>query len=328
VTLKLGGGVDPNNVYWVSNAGMTFTDEAHQLSGNFLGSSITGSTLTIPATNPRINGGRFLGFAGGSVPAGVMTAMTSIKQPLLVPMLQIFNPAGTPGNFGSGQVTLLDQLWLQDVPTGRYTYNAAFVTGNTPSRPDLLATGGTQETAGGLNNFVRFLENWGTNTATGKNTSSTAKIDGSFIQSKRSAYATAPYQAADPAQDTLFFKGTAPTAKPPYLSGDTSAGVGYVYRGGVEQYRVPFFKPPTREWGFDVGLLSQSPDVFSERFSSPSTGNPAEYFREVGRDDSWVKALLCGAEGSGTTYQYAIEPSATAPQQRPQGCPTLATYND
>lgn len=314
VTLALNG-VNPNNVFWVSNAGVTFTGN-NTLAGNFLGA--TSGNLTIPA-GTQILGGRFLGFGGTVAISTTFNAMTA-SEPLLVPMLQIYNPEGISG----GYLGIVDRDWLQRVPVGqRYTYNAAFVTGDTPSRPDVL--GGTAETSGGLNNFVRFLESWGVDEAN----RSTAKIDGSFIQAKRSAYATAPYQAADPAQDTLFFNGTAPNVKPPYLANDPNANVaGYVYRGGAERYRVPFFRPPTREWGFDVGLLSQSPDVFSERFSSPSTGTPAEYFREVGRDDAWVTSLLCAAEGSGTTYQYAIEPSATAPQQRPQSCPTLATYND
>ena len=65
--------------------------------------------------------------------------------------------------------------------------------------------------------------------------------------------------------------------------------------GGTVVGRLPFFIPPLRDWGFDVGLLSQPPDLFTRKFTTPpSTPTPAEYFREVGRDDEWVQTLMCG----------------------------------
>jgi hypothetical protein len=35
--------------------------------------------------------------------------------------------------------------------------------------------------------------------------------------------------------------------------------------------------------------------LFTQRFTTPSTRTqPAEYFREVPRNDEWVKTLMCG----------------------------------
>ena len=45
--------------------------------------------------------------------------------------------------------------------------------------------------------------------------------------------------------------------------------------------------------GFDVGLLSQPPDLFALKFTLPPSEDPDEYFREVGIDDPWIKGLLC-----------------------------------
>ena len=61
--------------------------------------------------------------------------------------------------------------------------------------------------------------------------------------------------------------------------------------------RAPFYTPPIRLWGYDVGLLTQPPDRFAERFAVPIAG-ANEYFREVTPDDPWVEALLCALEPS------------------------------
>ena len=76
--------------------------------------------------------------------------------------------------------------------------------------------------------------------------------------------------------------------------------------------------PPNRFWSYDVALLSQQPDLFAQRFTTPSTKQPSEFYREVGRDDAWVKTLLCAAQngnvggyenapsGYGTNFKYAV----------------------
>ncbi|NEP01973.1 MAG: hypothetical protein F6K58_25620 [Symploca sp. SIO2E9] len=286
-------GVNPNNIFWVSDLDMTI-NSTQSLTGNFLGSG----NLAINAGN--IFGGRFLGFATGTL-GGNITAMTA-AQPQLIPMLQIFNPTGEPANGAVAFDGQLEEQWLQRVEEDEQIYNAAFVAGNSPSRPSGFAEG-VEETGGGLNNFVRFLEAWEKN--------STTKIEGSFIQAKRSAYATGPYQAADWNQDTLFFNGD-PETNPVYSQGTRFDQ--FNYRGGAEEFRVPFFRAPARQYGYDVAILSQSPDLFSERFTQPPAGNPQEFFREVGRDDPWVETLLCAQEKENPN-QFAIPED-----QRPQDC--------
>jgi len=81
-----------------------------------------------------------------------------------VPVLQI-SPTGTPGI-----PILLARMEKLQVATTT-TANAAFITGDSPSRPN------PSESGGGLHNFVRFIENW---------SGQIARISGSFIQYRRS----------------------------------------------------------------------------------------------------------------------------------------------
>jgi hypothetical protein len=194
-------------------------------------------------------------------------------QPLLIPILQIQYPFTVPADSSS----LIDTRdvknsgnWMQTA-TNTET-NLIFAQGNIPGRPN--------ETNGGLENFVRYLERW-----QGMNHT----VAGSFIQFKRSNYATAPWQ-------TLIGTNT---------SGQTLG-------------RTPFFTPPNRFWSYDVALLGQLPDLFAQRFTTPTTKEPSEFYREVGRDDAWVKTLLCAAQDGnvggydnarsiyGNNFKYAV----------------------
>ncbi|MCC5616782.1 hormogonium polysaccharide biosynthesis protein HpsA [Nostoc sp. CHAB 5836] len=228
-------------------------------------------------------------------------------QPLLVPVLQIHDANSTPSNLrtDAAAVAAGDDFrtnWLQQA--SNTIFNATFVLGNSPSRTD--------EISAGLQNFVRFLENW---------ENRTAKISGSFIQLKRSSFSTAPIAsiftnrqtnaAASPTYNLSLFDYSLDTY--PTRNGD-----------GI----LPFYFAPTnRNWGFDVGLLSEQPDLFAQRFTAPPTGRPNEFFREVGRDDTWVKTLLCAGEASnqtgipttGVTVTYT---NAVPSQYRPSGCPS------
>ncbi|MDJ0736135.1 MAG: hormogonium polysaccharide biosynthesis protein HpsA [Nostocaceae cyanobacterium] len=132
-------------------------------------------------------------------------------------------------------------------------FNLIVAAGDTPAHPS--------EDNGGLQNFVRFIENWEVTS-----TPIQTKISGSFMQIGRSAYASAPYEAIKTS---------------PFYSIDTAGG------------KAPYFKPPGRLWGYDVALLSQSPDYFAQKLVKIPDDLPDEYFREVGRDDDWVKTLLC-----------------------------------
>ncbi len=201
--------------------------------------------------------------------------------PVLVPVLQINRPFGTP------DATSVDRVGPPNSQTGQWLqravitkFNLAAAGGDTPARSD--STGPFNEDNGGLHNFVRFLENWNPAGQTGD--AIAAEILGSFIQTGRSAYATGPFRA---------------------LLNDQYQIVG-------NQSRAPFYIAPKRLWGYDVGLLSQSPDLFAQKLVRIPDDLPDEFFREVSRDDQWVKTLLCAAKASGG--------NAIDPNQRPQDC--------
>ncbi|NEQ74542.1 MAG: hypothetical protein F6K23_16765 [Okeania sp. SIO2C9] len=206
-----------------------------------------------------------------------------LGQPMLSPMLQIHLPRNNPGNnpFNGNAGYIYDE-WLQNVTANTTTYNVGFVSGITPSRPN------PAESGAGLHNFVRLIEQW--RDGGGK----TISIAGNFIQSGDSKYATAPFQAADPNQDIGFLYNTND-----YLNGTSQAGT-WVYRTNNAAGRAPFYRFANRAWGFDVGILSQSPDLFAQRFTSPPVSDPDEFFREVSRDDLWIQTLLCAAQAGDT----------------------------
>jgi len=299
VTLELSG-VSPNNVFWVSNAGMTFykaTGSApHLLAGNFIG-KYDGSNQKLDIRDyTKILGARFLGFKGGtgggglggSVPNGVdIRAMTSQGNPSLVPVLQIHEPdAATAADEdventnqnGAAKTT----AWM--VPATETTFNLTVGSGDVPSTPG--------QSNGGLQNLARFQENWQYPAP-----QRAVNISGSFIQLERSKYATAPQQQiikadvgndgddfdADDFEDWLF-------------------GYPHKYQSGAANGILGFQSPPERNWGYDVGFLSQSPDLFAQKFTLPSSDNkPDEYFREVSRDDPWIKGLLCAVKEEDNT---------------------------
>jgi hypothetical protein len=163
-------------------------------------------------------------------------------------------------NFGVSTNENNATKWLQSATST--TYNVIIAAGDTPAR--------TTEDNGGLHNYVRFAEVWA-----GVN----AKISGSFMQLRKSSYATAPFATS-------------------LTTADTS--LNYATNNGGN--KLPFYQPPIRLWGYDVGILSQSPDRFSQKLVVPVGDLPNEYFREVGRDDPWVQNLLCAKDDANTSY--------------------------
>jgi hypothetical protein len=243
----------------------------------------------------------------------------SPNQPLLTPVLQIHFPfrsteASRSANLLTSserdiQDTRQPNNWLQvaqDTET-----NLIFAQGDTPARPN--------ESNGGLENFVRYLESW-------RGANATHQASGSFIQYKRSSYATAPwYPIVDNYNNTT--RGFSPNG--------TIFGYPQMYRTTVNGQsrttlgRTPFYvQPSSRAWGFDVALLTQLPDLFSQRFTAPPTGDPNEFYREVSRDDSWVSTLLCAAEprnsanyGTAPSNKYGNQQEYAIPRdQRPSEC--------
>ncbi|MEH1900027.1 MAG: hormogonium polysaccharide biosynthesis protein HpsA [Nostoc sp.] len=199
-------------------------------------------------------------------------------QPALSPMLQIKVAFGSDESisYDNGKIGPGGQQgsnWMQQASSAGTTFNLVVAGGDTPARP-------TEEN-GGLQSFVRFLENW--NPTGGSGDAITARINGSFIQRTRSVYATAPIVA--------------------YLSNAGSSLAPYPIANASGQ--IPFLLAPKRQWGYDVALLSQSPDAFSQKLAITPDDKPNEYFREVGRDDAWVQTLLCAKKASDSTYAVA-----------------------
>ncbi|MBD2385709.1 hormogonium polysaccharide biosynthesis protein HpsA [Cylindrospermum sp. FACHB-282] len=205
------------------------------------------------------------------------------NNPRLVPVWQNQIPIGTNEstvtNIGPGASNVHNN-WLQ-IAT-ETTFNLAAAAGDNPAVADVGPS--RSESNGGLQNFVGFMENWN---PTGATTAAIkARISGSFIQVKRSAYATAPFNSS--------------------LSASFYPIVG-------NANKTPFYLAPTRQWGYDVALLSQSPDLFAQKLVTIPDDLPDEYLREVGRDDKWVTTLLCARTTEAGT-PYAIDQD-----QRP-GC--------
>ncbi|NEP83750.1 MAG: hypothetical protein F6K39_39850, partial [Okeania sp. SIO3B3] len=163
------------------------------------------------------------------------------------------------------------------------------VSGDTPARPpEGNQTRG--ETNGGLQNLPRFLENW-------RDPERTTNILGAFVQLFKSAYATAPYiQLQEPQSNNSLFGYNS-------TKYNINSGAG----------RIPFQGPPARNWGYDVGLKFQYPDLFAQKFTIEGKKEPDEFFREVGLDDSSLESLLCSKVEE--TKENALSAN------RPDDCP-------
>ncbi|NEP20874.1 hormogonium polysaccharide biosynthesis protein HpsA [Moorena sp. SIO3I6] len=215
------------------------------------------------------------------------------EQPMLVPALQVHSLTAQPRINQNGfpiiqsECVEIEEGWTQRANEDGETFNLVIASGDSPPSP--------QENNGGLANFVRYLENWQQPGGTcGEPKGIPARISGSLIQFKRSAYDTAPFWHGP--QD-------APNINVPSRFGyeidqdDRANGSFMPYATG--NGKLPYYMAPQRRYGFDVALLTQLPDLFSGLFTTPPAGDPDEFFREVSRDDRWVKTLLCAEDDKG-----------------------------
>lgn len=253
-------------------------------------------TTTFSASNPAANesygNGNSLFYYPLQVDANADGIIDPDGQPLVVPVLQIHESKDTSSIRGDATTqTEFRDKWIQQ-STVDTTFNATFVLGNSPSR--------SAETSAGFQNLVRFLENW----------NSKVKISGSFIQLKRSSFSTGPISPIFAARATNSGNNATLTNNLSLFDYELDS---YATPNGSGL--LPFYNAPTRNWGFDVGLLSEQPDLFAQRFTLPPSGRPNEYFREVGRDDTWVKTLLCAGEASNQTGipETAVLPATPVP---------------
>jgi len=298
------------------------------ITGNFIGTMPSSGSSTNNTTELAVKdkfssfrGVRFLGFRTTGTEINnetLFVAMTAVDQPALLPVLQLSVPNATAASTNISQPDPGTTAGINGTPqttgTGQWTIrptrtevNVYFVAGSTPSRKGVAYTTSstipigvasdaivqTAETGGGLANFVRFLENW---------ENVPVKIAGGFIQNTKSRFATGPYTpsmvTSDVADTTTIFMNPLQTGK-----GSTS---GLIFSGYNLQYmsktvnRIPYYSAPIRLWGYDVGLLTQQPDRFAERFAVPIPGSN-EFFREISGDDQWVESLLCALEPNDPT---------------------------
>ncbi|MCC3602432.1 MAG: hypothetical protein JGK24_04130 [Microcoleus sp. PH2017_29_MFU_D_A] len=267
---------------------------------------------TAAATPPNRDGSNTLlpALIAGTTPEPPVETSLEGTQPLLMPFLQIRNVTGTATSFPGNAISRVTG-WISQAENT--TFNLIMATGDTPS---VSINGAAGDQNGGLQNLPRFLENWFGGFTT--------NIKGSFIQLNRSAFSTAPYQpilGATPPGSTaadniksVFGLSTDPSLSPPGNSPNYSTqGTG----------NFAYFAPPNRNWGYDVGLLPQPPDLFTQKFTTPpSKTQPAEFFREVPRNDEWVKTLMCGVLENGGTKATSSRPQGSfatggCPEQLP-----------
>lgn len=281
VQLNLEGGVDPNNVFWfVDKGALTFKTPGtptsyHRLAGNFINNGSGDITF---GQRVRIMGGRFIGFTNvddtNFGPDVHIYGMTAQDQPLTVPVLQLQVPNQLAGDIKPGDPftnlagdgdTVKATNWHQKATDS--TFNLISAVANTPAREG--------EPDGGIGNFARLIEDWDWD-----GNKRTLSISGSLMQLDRSSYATGPFQP--------FFTLT-------NFMNESGGIFDYtqLYFTSNSDGKIPYNQPSDRRFGYDVGLLSQIPDEFSGRFTSPPTGKPNEFFREISRDDPWLQALLC-----------------------------------
>ncbi len=250
--------------------------------------------------SPRYDGSSPLYIAnaelGGGILGGSLAPLTD--QPLLVPVLQFQTPTGTPAAALDVKGKAAEKGWLQKAE--KSTFNLIIASGDAPPRSS------PPEPNGGLPNFSRYIENWD---------GLDSEISGSFIEFKRSSYATGPFTHI--VRDNNFenlsrFQYNIPTPTP--------------YRNDNGGGKQPHYMAPNRVYGFDVALLYQLPDLFSATFTQPATSEPSRYFREVDKDNLWVKSLLCAAQeggdyGSADALYGSGKGYALPESQRPDTCP-------
>ncbi len=284
------------------------------------GSGSTGTVQQYPlsgSTSPRTSNGLWFRTVSGSDPYTTTTtswkydgtgklflanrlteyggqAAEGLAQPLLVPVLQLYSPTGTPGSTlnRNGQAT--DKNWLQPAINENVIFNLVLASGDVPSRTTIPGVSGGAETNGGYANFARFMENWD---------KKKVSLIGSTIQFRRSAYATGPFMP-------IVKRDLAELSKFDYNS--TGANNPRPYRIFNNQGQLPQYSPPNREYGYDVGLLSQLPDLFMARFTQEASNN--DYYREINRNDPWIENLLCAKDAKTGT---PVVPA----NQRPKNCP-------
>jgi len=238
---------------------------------------------------------------------GVSFAADPQQQPMLHPVLQIHsgdnrrpNEAFGGSSCGGPEYCSHWQPRAAGDATNGSEFNLLMAVGDSPFRSGPFGPKG--DFNGGISSLPRVLENWD---PLGGNQPTPLTIRGSFIQLKRTNYATAPFWHIKAAAQG---------------NNGTGSLLRYSQRYASNTGRNNSYNPPGRFWGFDVGLLSQFPDLFSQRFTLPPTDDPNEYYREVNRSDDWIESLLCAQNVDPTNPNKSGGRNAVNTTQRPNGC--------
>jgi hypothetical protein len=112
---------------------------------------------------------------------------------------------------------------------------------------------------GGFPNFIRFKENWGSD--------DTITFKGSMVQTRFAHTGTGQY----------FQKSWEPGMRP-----GTNQG----------QWAWAYFLPPSRRWGYDVGLMYAPPSPLASRFETRDNVY-TETYRELPVNDPYINLLRC-----------------------------------
>lgn len=167
------------------------------------------------------------------------------------------NSAGNLTEYDGGYSTTDSAKPLIAAPSG-IQMNLIMVSAVVPSREG--------QSYGGLHNFPRFLENWG---------SQEFFISGAFLQLNFSTYATAPFDQEQ----------WEPTLNAPNTGSGNNEWISY-------------YSPPLRRWGFDVGLKYAAPGPVAARFRTADP-NRSEFYNEPAANDPYIQNLIrCAAPGS------------------------------
>jgi hypothetical protein len=140
---------------------------------------------------------------------------------------------------------------LSDAPD-ETRVNAIIISGILPSR--------LNQSYGGMHNFPRLLENW-----TGKR----LYIAGSFLQLNFSNYATGPFD-----QDAFEVGSATLPDNPPGAGGEV----------------IKYYDPPTRVWGYDVGLQYAPAGPIAQRFVTFASIR-SEFYDEPPANDPYISNL-------------------------------------
>jgi len=297
----------------------------------------TTSTATNPTGGGNYGNDKDLGLfylnkLAGTPAAGTTAGVGTTQQPLLVPVLQIHTPDPVQGKPTKGPTLpqygeAEQKTWMQrPLGNGETRFNLVMAAGDSPSRDIGFSNAPVKEFNGGLPNFINTLEDWRRKQEGGGE--ATARISGSFIQLKRSAYATAPFLSILTPTKTKTPGSLFEDYPQAYRHTNNPAEIGLPNLPG-QTGRTPYYYPPNRQFGFDVAILSQLPDLFSQQITTPSAGEPNTFYREVGRDDPWIKTLLCGVVGqktAGNNNQYSYGGYAIADDKQRPSCPPPSSY--